>query len=143
MRNPLMLRNRVGHDIDQMFDNFFRSPMMRADIDWDFMPRVNIKDTKDNVVLTFEVPGIDKKDIKVSVKDNTLTVSGERKGEDEERSDNYIRSEIYSGKFSRSFSLPETVDPGKIKADYHNGMLEITMAKTEKAKPKEIEVQIQ
>lgn len=143
MKNPLMLRNRIGHDIDQMFDNFFRSPMMRADIDWDFMPRVNIKDTRDNVVLTFEVPGIDKKDIKVSVNGNTLTVSGERKGEDEERSDNYIRNEIYSGRFSRSFSLPETVDPSKIKADYHNGMLEISMAKTEKAKPKEIEVQVQ
>jgi HSP20 family protein len=143
MRNQLMLRNRFSHEIDRMFDDFFGSPLMRADVDWDFMPRVNIKDTKDNVVLTFEVPGIDKKDIKVAVKDNMLTVSGERKVVHHEESDNFLRNEIVSGKFSRSFSLPEAVDPNKIQADYRNGMLEIKLTKTEEAKPKEIDVQVQ
>jgi HSP20 family protein len=142
MRNLVISPNRIRREIDRMFDDFFRSPSMSTDVDCDFMPRVNIRDSKDNVELTFELAGIDKKDIKVSVKDNTLTVSGERKFERKDEKDNYVRSEIFSGSFSRSFNLPDTVDADRITADYRNGMLVVTVAKLEEVKPKEIKVDV-
>ena len=134
--------NRIAREIDNMFSNFFNFPMFRADESCDFMPRVNIRDTKDNVILTFELPGMEKKDIKVTVKDGVLTVSGERKFQTEEKEDGYVRSEISSGSFARSFTLPDSVDTDKISADYKNGMLEIKLAKKEEVKPKEIEVKV-
>jgi HSP20 family protein len=125
-----------------MFDDFFRSPSMSTDVDCDFMPRVNIRDSKDNVELSFELAGIDKNDIKVSVKDYALTVSGERKFEKKDEKDHYVRSEIFSGTFSRSFNLPDTVDADRITADYRNGMLVVTVAKLEEVKPKEVKVDV-
>jgi HSP20 family protein len=142
MKNLMITPNRAAREIDRMFDDFFRSPFLRTDVDTDFMPRVNVVDTRDNMLITFEVPGMEKKDIKVMVKDNVLTVSGERKFEHNEKEDTFIRNEIYAGSFSRSFTLPETVNPDKIQADYKNGMLEIRLGKLEEVKPKEIEVKI-
>ena len=85
---------------------------------------------------------MEKDNFKINVKDNVLTVSGERKDESEEKADNYIRSEIRSGSFSRSFTLPKTVDVDKINADYKNGILELTLGKREEAKPREIDVKV-
>ncbi len=134
--------NRLAREIDHMVNNFFNFPSLRADDSADFMPRVNIRDTKDNVVLTFEVPGMEKKDIKVSVKDDVLTVSGQRTFKSENKDEGWVRTEISSGSFSRSFTLPDTVNTERVSADYKNGMLEIKLAKREERKPKEIEVNI-
>ena len=92
--------------------------------------------------MRFEVPGWDKSDLKINVKDKVLTVSGEQREESQEKNENYIRSEIRSGSFCRSFTLPNTVDADKIKADYKSGILELTLGKREEAKPKEIEVKV-
>jgi HSP20 family protein len=94
------------------------------------------------LVLTFELPGMDKKDIKVQVKDSVLTVSGKRELKSETKEGNTVRSEIWSGSFSRSFTLPDSINPEKIAADYKNGLLEIRMDKLEEVKPKEIEVRV-
>jgi HSP20 family protein len=134
--------NRIAREMDSLFNSFFNFPSLRTEISCDFMPRVNIKDTKDNVILTFELPGMEKKDIKVTVKDDVLTVSGQRNFKSEQKDEGWVRTEISSGSFSRSFTLPDTVDPEKVNADYKNGMLEIKLAKHPEHKPKEIEVNV-
>ena len=142
MRSLMIHPNRVARELDSMFNNFLSGSNMGTQYDCDFMPRVNIRETKDDVALTFEVPGMKKEDIKVTVKENVLTVSGERKEVVEENEQTFVRNEILTGSFSRSFTLPESVDTDKITADYKQGMLEIKLAKKEAVKPKEIEVSV-
>lgn len=129
-------------DFDRIFGDFFSAPTLVNDQEAEFMPRVNIKDTKDNVILSFELPGMEKKDIKVVVKDGNLIVSGQREFRQEEKDDTFIRSEIRTGKFCRSFSLPETVNAESVGADYKNGILEVRLGKLEEVKLKEIEVKV-
>ncbi|MEK7774590.1 MAG: Hsp20/alpha crystallin family protein [Candidatus Zixiibacteriota bacterium] len=140
MRNVMCTPYRGARDIEAIFDNFFRFPVLATDDDVDFVPRVNVKDTDHELTLVFEVPGMDRTKFKVTVKDNLLTVSGERNFKSEEKGDNYLRTEIRSGQFSRSFTLPNTVVADKISADYKNGLLEITLPKREEVKPREVEV---
>ena len=137
-------RDGMGRAMDRFFDDMFSFPTFRNVVsdDSDFAPRVNIRETKDNVVLTFEVPGIKKDDIKVTVNDGVLTVSGKREFKSEQEDDVFVRREISTGEFSRSFTLPDAVDAEKINADYKNGLLEIALARREETKPKEIEVKI-
>jgi len=142
MTNLILRPNRTFKTFDNWFDNLFNYPVNDVESDNAFIPRVDIKDEKDSVSITFELPGLDKKDIKVLVKDKVLSVSGERSFEKEERENGYLRSEIRSGSFSRSFTLPEYVDDEKIEADYKNGMLVIRMPKVEEVKPKEIDVKV-
>jgi HSP20 family protein len=135
-------RNSLTHEFDRFFDGFFNSPIRMVEEGIDFQPRVNIKESDDDVRLTFEVPGMDKDAIKITVADNVLTVSGSREFKEESKEGGYVRSEIRSGSFSRSFTLPDTVDTGKIQADYKDGMLDIRIAKLEEVKPKEIEIKV-
>lgn len=128
-------------DMDRMFNDFF-APSNWTNTDGDFAPRVNIKDGKDSVTLAFELPGMEKKDIKVMVKDGNLIVSGQREFRTEEQDETLIRSEIRTGSFCRSFTLPETVNAENVSADYKNGILEIRLTKLEEVKPKEIEVKV-
>lgn len=129
-------------DMDRMFNDFCGSPVACNDSEAEFVPRVNINDTQDHLILSFEIPGMEKKDIKVVVKDGNLIVSGQREFATEEKDETFVRSEIRTGKFSRSFSLPDTVDAANISADYKNGILLVKLAKLEEVKPKEIEVKV-
>ena len=86
------------------------------------------------------MPGIDEKDLDIKVENNMLTISGERKFEKEEKEENFHRIERRYGSFTRSFTLPNTVNTEKIKANYNNGVLNIQLAKREEAKPKQIKV---
>lgn len=140
-RNPgFELDNFFNGGLNNLFEDFgFRMPNLPES---DFSPRVNIVDNKDNVELTFELPGIDKNEINVLVRDNVLTVSGERKMKNEVKEDGYVRSEIRNGKFSRSFNLGDNIDVEKVAADYKDGLLHIKLDKKEEAKPKEIQVKI-
>ncbi len=107
-----------------------------------FVPAVDVYEDEHNVTLKLEVPGIDEKDIDVRVENNTLTVRGERKLEKEEKEENFHRIERSYGSFSRSFTLPSTVDAEKVEADYDKGVLKIRLAKKAEAKPKQIKVNI-
>ena len=129
-------------DVDHWFDDFFRWPVRATANSEGFSPRVNIDETKDEIKLTFELPGMDKKDIKVTVHEGLLTVSGKREFAEESQDDCCARREIRSGEFSRSFTLPDTVNSDKIMADYKNGLLEVRLTKLEEVKPKEIEVKV-
>jgi HSP20 family protein len=105
-------------------------------------PPVDIYEDEHNIVLKIEVPGIDEKDIDVRIQNNTLTVHGERKIEKEEKEENFRRVERQYGSFTRSFTLPSTVDPGQVSAHCDKGVLKISLAKKAEAKPTQIKVNV-
>ncbi|MBF0461244.1 MAG: Hsp20/alpha crystallin family protein [Magnetococcales bacterium] len=105
--------------------------------------RVDIHEDADMIFLEADVPGVEQKDVKVHVENNLLTISGERRLEDEKKRDSYHRIERAYGCFSRTFQLGATADVGKIQASYKNGVLLISLPKLEESKPRSIEVQVQ
>jgi len=107
-----------------------------------FAPPVDVYEDEHNVTLKIEVPGIDEKDIDVRIENNTLTVHGERKFEKEEKEENYRRVERQYGSFTRTFTLPNTVNQESVQANYDKGVLKITLAKKAEAKPKQIKVNV-
>src|SRR5438874_385878 len=107
-----------------------------------FAPPVDIYEDEHNISLKLEAPGIDEKDIDVRIEGNTLTVHGERKIEKEEKEENFRRIERQYGAFTRSFTLPSSVDPGQVSAHYDKGVLKINLAKKAEAKPKQIKVNV-
>jgi HSP20 family protein len=107
-----------------------------------FAPPVDIYEDEHTITLQMEVPGIDEKDIDVRIEDNTLTVHGERKMEKEQKEENFRRIERQYGSFTRSFTLPSSVDRGQVSADYEKGVLKIKLAKKAEAKPKQIKVNV-
>jgi HSP20 family protein len=107
-----------------------------------FAPAVDVYEDEHQVTLKIEVPGIDEKDIDVRVENNTLTVHGERKIEKEEKEENYRRVERHYGTFTRTFTLPTTVDTENVAATYDKGVLKIALPKKAEAKPKQIKVNV-
>ena len=107
-----------------------------------FAPPVDIYEDQHNITLKMEVPGIDEKDIDVRIENTTLTVHGERKIEKEEKEENFRRIERQYGSFTRSFTLPSSVDTGQVSANYDKGVLKISLAKKAEAKPKQIKVNV-
>lgn len=107
-----------------------------------FAPPVDIYEDEHNITLKMEVPGIEEKDIDVRIEGNTLTVHGERKMEKDEKEENYRRIERQYGSFTRSFTLPSSVDPSQVSAHYDKGVLKINLAKKAEAKPKQIKVSV-
>ena len=107
-----------------------------------FAPPVDVYEDEHNITMKIEVPGIDEKDIDVRIENNTLIVHGERKLEKEEKEENFRRVERQYGSFTRSFSLPNSVDPGQVSAHYDRGVLNIHLGKKAEAKPKQIKVNI-
>jgi HSP20 family protein len=107
-----------------------------------FAPPVDVYEDEHNVTLKIEVPGIDEKDIDVRIENNTLTVHGERKFEKEEKEENYRRVERQYGSFTRTFTLPNTVNHDNVQADYDKGVLKIKLAKKAEAKPKQIKINV-
>ena len=107
-----------------------------------FAPPVDVYEDEHNVTLKIEVPGIDEKDIDVRIENNTLTVHGERKFEKEEKEENYRRMERQYGSFTRTFTLPNTVNHDNVQADYDKGVLKIKLEKKAEVKPKQIKVNV-
>ncbi len=107
-----------------------------------WQPPVDIFEDAESLVIKAELPGIDQKDIDVRIEDNTLTLRGERKHDQEVRKENYHRVERYYGSFQRSFSLPATIDQEKVKASCDRGVLTVILPKKEEKKPKQITVEI-
>jgi HSP20 family protein len=120
------------------FENF--ADVAKAPEFGTFVPAVDVYEDEHNLVLKLEVSGINEEDFKVSLENNTLTVTGERKFEKEEKEENFHRIERRYGAFTRTFRLPNTVDTEKVDAGYDKGILKITLAKKAEAKPKQIKV---
>jgi len=108
-----------------------------------FAPPVDVYEDEHSITLKIEVPGIDEKEIDVSVENNTLTVRGQRSFEKDEKEENFQRLERMYGSFTRSFTLPNTVDLEQVTAHYDKGMLKVRLAKRAEAKPKQIKVNIE
>lgn len=108
----------------------------------EWSPLVDITEDEKEYLIKAEVPDVKKEDVKLTVQDNVLTISGERKTEKEEKGKRYHRVERTYGSFMRSFTLPEDADGSKVSAEYKDGMLNVHLPKSEKAKPKSIEVKV-
>jgi len=108
----------------------------------DWTPTVDISETEAEYAIKAELPEVKKEDVKVTVEDGVLTIQGERKQEKEEKGKKYHRIERSYGRFVRSFTLPDTVDESKVRAEYADGVLNLHLPKSEKAKPKQIDVKI-
>ena len=142
-------RDLVGlqERMNRLFDESFRGiPRGAADDDWalggTWAPAVDIYEHEGNIVLKAELPGIDSNDVDIRLENNVLTLRGERKVDHEVKQENYHRVERAYGSFSRSFTLPSIVDQEKIKAEYKDGVLELTLPKREEAKPKQISIKV-
>jgi HSP20 family protein len=107
-----------------------------------FVPAVDVYEDAQSLTLTLEVPGVKQEDLDVRLENQTLTVKGERKFESDQKEENFHRIERRYGTFTRSFTLPQTVDTAAPKASYEHGVLTITLAKKEAAKPKQVRVEI-
>jgi len=105
-------------------------------------PSVDIYEDEHNIIVKIQVPGIDEKDLEVRIQNNTLTVHGERKIENEEKEENFRRIERQYRSFARSFTLPSSVDPGQVSARCDKGVLHITLAKRAEAKSTQIKVNV-
>ena len=132
--------------INRMFDDTFRSLTVSDSENMEtgnWTPTVDVVENNDNFLVKADIPGVKKNDLKVDVKDGTLTIKGEKKQEEKVEKDNYIRVERSYGNFVRNFTLPANVDASKINAKFTDGVLEITIPKKEEAKPKEIKINVQ
>lgn len=103
-------------------------------------PVLDLYEDKDNVIVKVELPGMKKEDFEISLHDGTLSISGERKHEEKSEDTGTYRSERFHGRFQRTLTLPKPVHADKVKATYQNGILTVTLPKTEEARPKQIEV---
>ena len=135
-REVVTMQNRLNSLFREI--NEADSPMSTAA----FVPAVDIYEDEKKVLLKLEVPGIDEKDLDVSVENNTLTVKGERKFEAEEKEENFHRIERRYGSFFRAFTLPSTVDTEHIDAKYNAGVLKLELLKKPEAQPKQIKISV-
>ena len=107
-----------------------------------FSPAIDVVVEKDNVIVKADLPGLTKDDVSVTLQDNYLTITGEKKHESEQKEANYFLTERVHGSFTRTIELPLAVDAKKIEARFKDGVLHVTLPKTEDAKPKQIEVKV-
>jgi HSP20 family protein len=134
----------IQGEVNRLFDSFFGRPSavgtgsgLRM-----WAPVLDMHETKDDVVLNFELPGISEKDISLSITGDLLTLKGERAFNRDLKDDNYHHVERAYGKFERSVQLPMSVQAAKVKATYRDGVLEVRLPKAEEVKPKEIKIDI-
>jgi HSP20 family protein len=129
----------MQQEMNRLFDEFFGDRRTEvAEGQW--LPSVDVSETETAMVVRAELPGMTHEDIQLNLQDNVLTLKGEKKEEKKEAKENYHRVERSYGSFSRSFTLPVGVKPEEVKATFKDGVLEISMPKTEEAKPKKIAI---
>lgn len=138
--DPFRELRGLQDEMNRLFmSNFSRggeSDLMRGA----WSPQVDIFENKDQIVLEAELPGMKPEDVEISIENNVLTLRGERRFEKKDDSDNFHRVERSYGTFTRSFTLPPTVSSDRAEAEFENGILRLTLAKREEAKPRRIEI---
>jgi HSP20 family protein len=131
-------RMRDWVDFPPFSASLFRAPLLSETTEW--LPAVELVEKDAEFVLTAEIPGMTREDVNISIEDNVLTLKGEKKVEREEEKDRmHIREREY-GAFTRAFTLPRNVEAAKIRAEYHDGVVEIHMPKGEEAKGRQIKI---
>jgi HSP20 family protein len=140
--DPFRNLNVIQGEMNRLFDNFFGPPATAATGERMWAPLADMRETKDDLLITFEVPGVREKDVSVSITGDMLTVKGERRLEHDLKDEGYYRLERVYGKFERQMPLPIPVQADKVKATYRDGVLEIRLPKVEEVKPKEIKIDV-
>jgi HSP20 family protein len=140
-RNMSTLQDRINRIFDETASRSQDYDVEVNQCDW--KPVVDIYDSEKAIVVNAELPGVSKENITLDVKENILTLKGERKPDEEVRKENYYRMERCFGSFERAFTLPSTVDPGKITANFKDGILKIEIPKPEEKKPKQISINVE
>jgi HSP20 family protein len=125
-----------------MFDTLFGRPRVPGVTERAWAPAVDVYETKDDVILACDVPGVREKEVSVSITGDVLTIRGERKLPAESRQDSYHRLERWFGKFERHVELPMPVQADRVKASYRDGVLEIRLPKADEVKPREIKIDL-
>jgi HSP20 family protein len=138
--SPFNELNRIRNQILRMFEDPFGMASTASSFFEGWNPAVDIYEDKDKVTVRAELPGMKKEDIDVTIVGDTLTLSGERKHEETQGEGENYRSERYLGRFQRSITLPTEVDPNKVEATYRDGLLSISLQKSEQARRKQIEI---
>jgi HSP20 family protein len=132
----------LRNELDRLFDSPFSELARGSQLLSVWNPALDVYEDKENVTVTAELPGMKKEEIDVSLHDGSLSISGERKREEKFAGAETYREERFVGRFQRTLTLPSAVDGAKVKAQYKDGILTITLPKAEEAKPKQIEVNI-
>ena len=131
-------------DLQEDMNRLFSSSLRRGSrgTTGEFLPSLEVKEDENQFTLRLDAPGMDRKDLDISVSGNTLTIKGERKSEEQKKEKGYFYSERQYGAFQRSIELPTEVDAEKVGANYKDGVLELVLPKSDKAKPKQIKVDL-
>jgi HSP20 family protein len=134
----------LGDEVGRLFWGLGHRPLDRElEAGLNFVPALDVAEDNEKMTITAELPGLKKEDVQIKVRDGVLTLSGEKKFEEETKKDNYYRIERSYGNFARSFTLPTTVDSGKIEATMKDGILKVAIPKKPEAKEREVKVQVQ
>jgi HSP20 family protein len=139
---PLRELNSIQSEMNRLFNTYFDSPNAGPGNGRRWIPAMDLVESGDQFVLRADLPGMSEGDVNIELEDNVLTLSGERKAEHEERKGGYHRVERSSGKFSRSLTLPEGVDPQAVNASFDNGVLEVRIPKPEQRKPHKVAIKV-
>ncbi len=139
---PFRSSNSLQEHFNRLFESAYPGRSSESSVTT-WAPAVDIQETENELVLKADLPGLDEKDIDVRIENNTLTVRGERKFEKQVSEDNYLRVERSYGSFSRSFTLPNTINTEAIRAEYKNGVLTVQMPKRAESKPKQVKVNVE
>jgi len=141
---PFRDLERMRREMDRLWDSFFEGkPSRKVEEVGEWLPSLDVSETKNDVVVKAELPGMDPKEIDISLADGILSIKGEKKQEKEEKEENYHLIERSYGSFVRSVRLPREVQSDKINASYKNGILKVTLPKSEEAKKKEIKIKVE
>ena len=132
----------IQGEVNRLFDAFLGRPMAGPSGTRTWLPPVDMHETKDELVLTVEVPGVREKDVTVSITGDLLSIKGERRWDDEVKDRQYLHMERATGQFERLVQLPMAVQVDKVKATYRDGVLQVTLPKAEELKPREIKIDI-
>jgi HSP20 family protein len=135
--------SRLKKDMDDLWSRFFGDVGFPTFGGGMWGPALDVKETKENIIVAAEIPGLTAKDVEVTISGDTLTLKGEKKQEKEEKEESYHMIERRYGAFSRSIRLPAEVDTKNIKASYKDGLLIVTLPKTETAKEKQIKISVE
>jgi HSP20 family protein len=133
------VRSRMSRIFDDAFNDFL-VPLKEDVSTRDWMPPVDIRETDEALVLNAEIPGLSKEDIEITVEQNVLTISGERRFEKDVKEESYHRRERVYGRFSRAFSLPANVQAAKVDATVKDGLLTVVLPKAEESKPRKVTI---